>query len=217
MTATKIDWYDWHEDYEDPDSTLAHRLVWVQRQLRSALDQAPAGPIRLVGLCSGQGRDIAGVLEDHPRAGDVSGVLVEIDPRNTDTARRLLTQAGAEDRITVVTGDAAQTDAYADWVPADVIIAVGIFGNIIEADIERLISHLPGFSAPGARVIWSRGVKQADLNPAVRGWFADAGFEELGWELLDDSMGLGVHRYAGEPRSLAAGVSLFDFVGYDSL
>lgn len=217
MTATKIDWYAWHDDYEDPDSTLAHRLQWVQAQLRSALDHAPAGPIRLVGLCSGQGRDIAGVLGDHPRAADVSGVLVEIDPRNTETARRLLAEVGAQDRIAVVTGDAALTDAYADWVPADLIIAVGIFGNIVDSDIERVIAHLPGFSAPGARVLWSRGVKKADLNPAIRRWFADAAFEELGWELLDDTMGLGVHRYAGAPTPLAAGASLFKFVGYDAL
>jgi Putative methyltransferase len=217
MTATAIDWYDWHADYEEPDSILSHRLAWVQQQLRHALDQLPEGPVRVVVLCAGQGRDIAGVLKDHARAPDVSGRIVELDPRNTATATRLLAQAGAGDRIEVVTGDAAQSDAYAGAVPADLIVAVGIFGNIVDADAEKLIKHLPGLSAPGARVLWSRGIKKADLNPQIRGWLKDAGFEEVIWELLDGTMGLGVNRYAGQPGPLPSGVQLFNFVGHDSL
>jgi hypothetical protein len=217
MTATAIDWYDWHAEYEEPDSVLAHRLATVQQHLREALDRLPGGPVRLVGLCAGQGRDIAGVLRDHPRAADVRGRIVELDPRNTETAKRLLAQAGAGDRIEVVTGDASRTGAYLGAVPADLIVAVGIFGNIVDADVEKLIKHLPGLSAPGARVIWSRGVNKADLNPEIRGWFKDAGFEEVAWELLDGTMGLGVNRYAGPLRPLPSGVQLFNFVGYDSL
>jgi hypothetical protein len=217
MTATAIDWYHWHADYEEPDSILAHRLTWVQQHLRDALDQLPAGPVRVVVLCAGQGRDIAGVLKDHPRAADVSGRIVELDPRNTETAKRLLAAAGAGDRIEVVTGDASQTDAYTSTVPADLIVAVGIFGNIVVGDVEKLIKHLPGFSAPGARVFWSRGIKKADLNPEIRGWFKDAGFEELAWDLLDGTMGLGVNRYVGQPQALPPGVQLFDFVGHDAL
>jgi hypothetical protein len=217
MTATAIDWYDWHAEYEEPDSILSHRLATVQQHLRDALDELPDGPVRLVGLCAGQGRDIAGVLKDHPRAADVSGRIVELDPRNTETAKRLLAQAGARDRIEVITGDASQTDAYTGAVPADLIVAVGIFGNIVAADVEKLITHLPGISARGARVVWSRGINKADLNPEIRGWFKDAGFEEVAWELLDGTMGLGVHRYAGPPQSLPPGVQLFNFVGYDSL
>jgi hypothetical protein len=217
MTATAIDWYDWHAEYEEPDSVLAHRLATVEQHLRDALDQLPAGPVRLVGLCAGQGRDIAGVLKGHPRAADVSGRIVELDQRNTETAKRLLAEARAGDRIEVVTGDASQTDAYTGAVPADLIVAVGIFGNIIDADVEKLIKHLPGLSAPGARVFWSRGIHKADLNPEIRGWFKDAGFEEVAWELLDGTMGLGVNRYAGPLQPLPSGVQLFNFVGYDSL
>jgi hypothetical protein len=217
MTATAIDWYDWHAEYEEPDSILSHRLATVQQHLRDALDQLPDGPVRLVGLCAGQGRDIAGVLAGHPRAADVSGRIVELDPRNTETAQVLLAQAGAGDRIEVITGDASRTDAYTGAVPADLIVAVGIFGNIVDADVQKLIKHLPGLSAPGARVFWSRGINRADLNPEIRGWFKDAGFEEVAWELLDGTMGLGVNRYASPPQPLRSGVQLFNFVGYDSL
>jgi hypothetical protein len=34
---------------------------------------------------------------------------------------------------------------------------------------------------------------------------------------LDGTMGLGVHRYVGEPHPLQPGLRLFDFVGYDAL
>jgi hypothetical protein len=217
MTATAIDWYDWHADYEQPEGILAHRLAAVQQHLRNALDELPDGPLRVVVLCAGQGRDIAGVLKDHPRAADISGRIVELDPRNTGTAKRLLAEAGAGERIEVLTGDASQTDAYAGAVPADLIVAVGIFGNVADTDVEKLIGYLPAFSAPGARVFWSRGTRKADLNPEIRGWFKDAGFEEVAWDLLDGTMGLGVNRFVGRPQPLPPGVQLFDFVGYDAL
>jgi hypothetical protein len=37
MTATAIDWYDWHAEYEEPDSILSHRLATVQQHLRDTL------------------------------------------------------------------------------------------------------------------------------------------------------------------------------------
>jgi hypothetical protein len=217
MTETAIDWYEWHADYEEPDSVLAHRLATVRQHMRDALDEAPDGPVRAVVLCAGQGRDLAGALEGHPRAADVSGRIVEIEARNTETAKQLLADVDAGDRIEVVAGDASETDAYIGAVPADLIGAVGIFGNIAATDVHRLITHLPGFSAPGARVVWSRGTNRADLNPEIRGWFEDAGFEEVAWQLLDGTMGVGVHRYVGEPEPLQPGLRLFDFVGYDAL
>ena len=39
-------------------STLSARLRLVQAHLAEALDHAPAGPVRLVSLCAGQGRDV---------------------------------------------------------------------------------------------------------------------------------------------------------------
>jgi hypothetical protein len=90
------DWHEWHAAYDNPESGLARRLSWVQDQIRAVLDAAPAGPLRAISLCAGQGRDLIGVLADHPRANDVSARLVELDPRNTEVAPgspRLLTWA----------------------------------------------------------------------------------------------------------------------------
>jgi hypothetical protein len=78
------DWYDWHAPYGDPSSGLSLRLSWVQERIWAALDEAPPGPIRLISMCAGQGHDVLGALPGHPRRGDVTARLVELDPRNTE-------------------------------------------------------------------------------------------------------------------------------------
>jgi hypothetical protein len=208
------DWYEWHRAYGDADSTLARRLTVIQGWLRQALDQLPAGPVRLISVVAGQARDIEGALRDHPRAADVSGRIVELDPRNTDVARQALGPV-AGDRIEIVTGDAGQADAYRGATPADILVVVGLFGNITDADIERTIRLLPGFAAPGAYAVWSRGGARegvADLNPAVRRWFAEAGFTELEHTYIDNWQGLGFHRFDGTAAPFPAGEKLFEFV-----
>ena len=209
------DWYEWHDSYEDADSTLARRLAVIQGWLRQALDQLPAGPVRLISVVAGQARDIEGALSDHPRAGDVSGRIVELDPRNTDVARRALSGI-VGDRIEVVTGDASQADAYLGATPAEILLVVGLFGNIVDADVERTIRLLPGFAAPGAYALWSRGTREgaADLNPAIRRWFAEAGFTELEHTYVDGHQGLGLNRFDGTPAPFPAGEKLFEFVGW---
>jgi hypothetical protein len=69
----------------------------VCSHLSAALDAVLAGPIRLLSLCAGQGRDVLGVLPGHARRGDVAAVLVE--------------------------SDAAVPAAYADGLPAGPLFA----------------------------------------------------------------------------------------------
>lgn len=216
-SGRKRDWYEWHHAYDDAESTLARRLTVIQGWLRQALDQLPAGPVRLISLVAGQARDIEGALRDHPRAGDVGGRIVELDPRNADVARKSLSRVTG-DRIEVVTGDAGQADAYLGAAPAELLVVVGLFGNIVNADVERTIRLLPGFAAPGAYVVWSRGgarEDRADLNPCVRRWFAEAGFTELEHTYIDGRQGLGFHRFSGTPAPFPAKEKLFEFIGWE--
>jgi predicted RNA methylase len=99
------DWYEWHGGYERSGSTLAKRLTAVQDRVRVALDTAPAGPLRVVSMCAGQGHDLLDVLADHPRREDVVARLVELDPRNAAAARDRAGAAGL-DKVEVVVGDA---------------------------------------------------------------------------------------------------------------
>ena len=72
------DWREWHTAY-DGDTPLTQRLAIVQARIADALDAAPPGPIRVISMCAGQGRDLLGVLADHPRRADVRARLVELD------------------------------------------------------------------------------------------------------------------------------------------
>ncbi|MGK5684784.1 hypothetical protein [Actinoplanes sp. URMC 104] len=49
------DWVQWHEEYDVPGSSLARRLEVVRGHLRHLL----AGPRRVIGMCAGDGRDVA--------------------------------------------------------------------------------------------------------------------------------------------------------------
>ncbi|WP_234335198.1 MULTISPECIES: hypothetical protein [Streptomyces] len=82
----------WHGKYDTADSWMARRLRTVRQQIRHAPDDAPAGPLKAVSLCVGEGRGLLHVLARHPRRHEVRARLVEPDPRNaeaaSDTARR---------------------------------------------------------------------------------------------------------------------------------
>jgi hypothetical protein len=77
-----MDWHEWHDAYDSPDSYLGRRLALVQERIRLALDDAPPGPLTAISICAGQGRDLIGVLADRPRRHDVRARLVELDERN---------------------------------------------------------------------------------------------------------------------------------------
>ncbi len=206
------DWYEWHAPYADPSSALSDRLRLVQRRIVGALDAAPPGRIRVVSACAGQGHDLVGALDGHPRRGDVSARLVELDPRNVAVARELAAAAGLDD-VEVVEGDAAVTDAYAGAVPADLVLMCGVFGNVSDADLQRCVRLLPQLCAPGATVVWTRHRENPDITPTLRDWFADAGFTEIGYDHGPDGTryGVGAHRFAGQPAPLRPGLRLFTF------
>ena len=207
---TDRDWWDWHAPYDEPKSSLSQRLRAVQSLLAHALDGAPPGPIDLISMCAGQGRDVLGVLEDHPRRRDVRALLVELDERNAAVARARAGDLDADVEVLVV--DAGRTDSYAGRVPAEVVLVCGVFGNISDRDIERTVDALPTLCAADATVIWTRHRGSPDLTPQIREWFAAAGFvEEAFIAPTDMRYGVGAQRFRGEPRPHHP-TALFDFV-----
>src|ERR1700694_3658252 len=80
-------WLDWHGAYDVPDSPLALRLAVVQQCIADALDAAAPGPVRVISMCAGDGRDLLGALDGHPRGRDVTGRLLELDPALAARAR----------------------------------------------------------------------------------------------------------------------------------
>ena len=209
-----MDWRAWHDHYDNPDSSLARRLAVVQDWIRTVLDSSPPGPIRVVSLCAGQGRDLLDVLAGHPRRDDVHARLVELDERNAAAARE---GAAGLPGVQVVTGDAALTDLYDGMVPADLVLVCGVFGNITLSDIERTVGFCTELCQTGGTVIWTRARDTPDPVPLVCDWFEGQGFERRWLSAPDAGFGVGVHRFVGRPRPLTAGARMFTFVGYDAL
>jgi hypothetical protein len=158
-TAVK-DWVAWHAAYEDPSSPLSARLRCVRSHLSEAIDRAPAGRVRVVSLCAGQGHDVVGVLPHHPRRDDVCAVLLESDARNVGRARRAAAAQGLSS-VEVRHADASLVASFADALPADVLLLCGIFGNVSDRDIKRTIPPRR-WHGRGRRGAWPRRVRRPE-------------------------------------------------------
>lgn len=205
------DYVRWHDDYDDPSSSLSRRLRIVQADIERALD-ARTGPLRVLSVCAGQGHDILGVLQRRPDLRHrVTGTLVELDPTNCARARERADWAGAT--VDVLEADAGASDTYAGLPPADLVLLVGIFGNITAEDIERLVHASRRLCAPGATVLWTRGQQEPDLVPDIRRWFGEAGFEELSLQTWEEGTHAtaGANRLVAAPEAFVPGQRLFTF------
>ena len=209
------EWVGWHRGYED-GKPLAKRLAVVQDLIREALDLHPPGMIRVISICAGDCRDLLGVLVAHQRRGDVRARLVELDPDLVVAARARI----SDDRLAhvdVVRGDAASTDRYAGAVPADLVLACGIFGNVSDADVHHTIEQLPRLCAARATVIWTRGTFPPDLTPTIRRWFSEAGFSEVAFlPIAGTTASVGAHRLEAEPAEFRTGLRLFTFLAKEN-
>lgn len=208
----EYDWVRWHDAYNNPGSPLHRRLLRVQHHVRSALDSRPAGPIRILSMCAGQGHDLIQPLAVHPRRDDVRALLVELEPRNAALAALAAREARLD--VEVLAGDASITSAYAEIVPVDVALVCGVFGNIEDQYIHRTIEHLPGLLASGGAVIWTRDRREPDLTPTIRTWFARHGFDEVRFDTENGYLySVGTHVLAGPTRRYQPDITLFGFDG----
>lgn len=206
------DWLEWHHGYDAPSSALRARLECVKLRLAGAIDRCPPGPVRLLSLCAGQGRDVLGVLPGHQRRDDVRAVLVEADLRNVELARLRAAEAGLA-QVRVRRADASLTASFADALPVDVLLLCGIFGNVSDGDVERTVGAASAMCAPGATVIWTRHRRPPDLTPKIRLWFAANGFAEVAFDTpeTDRLVSLGTHQLAGERSAVLPAGPLFTF------
>lgn len=207
------DWEKWHEEYRDPGSRLSRRLAVVQRFFGDALDRAPRGRIGVLSLCAGEGRDVIGVVRDHPRRDNVDAVLVEANAALAASARAAIEDAGLQDQVTVIEADAGTTANLRKGVPADVLLLCGIFGNVTDDDVEHTVRKTSALCNEGATVLWTRHPTPPDLTVRIRQWFAESGFVEVGFEAPEEwRFGVGSHRLIAEPEAFPSDLRLFSFV-----
>jgi hypothetical protein len=214
------DWVQWHEPYADPESSLSRRRAVVQRHVDAWLAALPGSglPARVVSACAGDGRDILEVLAGRPDGATVDVLLVELHERLAASAEKF---AGEHDLsgVTVHRADAGLTDSYLGGVPAGLVMFCGVFGNIVDDEVRETIGALASLCAPAATVLWTRGLRAGradaadDVTSEVRGWFAEAGFQELAFEAPpDEHWSVGAHRLVTAPRPVTPAQRLFTFV-----
>jgi hypothetical protein len=175
------------------------RLAAVQEHFAKCLDEAPAGPVRVVSICAGDGRDVMGVLATHPRRDDVKAWLVELDAASVAAGREKRTAAGLTDIVTFVHGDATDFATYWNILPCDVVLVCGVLGHVRPDEREMLVEKLAAFCKPGGYVIWTRGVKRGMARyRAFQDLFESRSFERAHESLTADGhWGVSTYRYVG--------------------
>ena len=173
--AKGTDWIAWHARYDDPTNPLVARRVAVSAAIRSLLDAAAPGPIRLLSLCGGDARDLVDALAGHARLVDVRAVVVELSTELAGRARENVRALGLNDHLEIRAADACSPPVFADVLPVDLLLLVGLFGNISDEDVARLIHSVPLMCRTNAAVIWTRHRRAPDLTPTIRRWFDNIG------------------------------------------
>ncbi len=169
-----------------PGTTIRHHRWprgWTGSalHLRRALDEAPAGPVRLVSLCAGQGHDVIGTLPGHARCRDVSAVLIEHGERNVAEARRRAEAAGLPE-VTVRRADASRASQFAPTCCLALTCCCSAASSAISAPPTSSAAwqRRPRLQAAGAtRHLDPPPPGVLDLTPDVRAWFTAGGFDEV--------------------------------------
>ncbi len=204
------DWHAWHGEYDDPDSELSRRLAVVRSELAAVLADR-TGPVTLLSLCAGDGRDTLPVLASSTTP--VTAVLVELDPDLAEAGRRQAAALGLE--VDVRTDDAGLVAAWMDVVPVDVLMLCGVLGNVSDDDARRILTGAALMLQRGGTMIWTRGNHgSGDEDPSewLRGLLLEAGWEERSFVRPDDaSYRVGVHTWQGISSGFLAD-RLFAFV-----
>jgi SAM-dependent methyltransferase len=226
MAAPGCDWSS--RFYTDQHPGFVARLKVTTRMIAESLAAAPEGEIRVLSLCCGDGRDLLGALQDHPRKRDVRALLVDRDASSVQRGQQWAREQGFDGQIEFVHGDAADWTALGAWVPFDVVIISGVFVHLTIEHAQRLVALLPTLCRDGSTVVWNRRVvaaldghdpagdpiPRAQL-PDLQGYFAGAGFVTAANEETGPT-GHGIFRdvYRGPSVSFEPLRGIFEFKVY---
>lgn len=208
------DWFAWHDNYRTRPR-MRQRLQLVREYILSYLNECPSGPIQIVSVCAGDGRDLTGTLFDHPRTPDVRARLIELDQRLVTCGQTAAESSGLGEQLEFVQGDATLSSAYEGAVPADLVLNCGVFGNVLDdTELHHLIQSLRFLCKKDGYVIWTRDlyVDGEQRLALIRQLLREADFEEVGFRMTAvGNMGVGIHRYLGESLALPNDQQLFVF------
>jgi hypothetical protein len=197
--GTAMDWAKWHDLY-DVSTPLKERLIAVREQIAAAASKVAGKSLHLVSICAGDGRDVIGTFAASDERQDVHATLIESNPELVTRGQAAVDQLGLARRITFRCADATQSSTYVDIRPAHIIVLSGVFGNLKERDVQRLIAALPSLCDRAASVIWTRNLFDdgEKATQIIRQCFVAADFTEE--VLVRTSLGffaVGTHSFRG--------------------
>jgi amino acid adenylation domain-containing protein len=215
-----MDWNEWYKQYDSLPSLQA-RLRLVCEQIAATLDDCPAGPIRIVSICAGDGRDVIHTVQNHRRRNDVTALLLDNHGESIARGRAAAEQAGLARQLQFIETDAARAGNYAGAVPADLVLLSGFLGHLRHENVPHLIESLPMLCRTGGWIIWNRHLvlhQGREQVLVIRELFRRTKFEEILFKTTaPDGFAVGRCRFAGRGKSLDPTRVMFEFVGLDRL
>ena len=205
-------WSDWPQRaYQQ--RRYQQRLAAVQQHLVECLDAAPAGEVRIVSVCAGDGRDLLGVLEMHERRNDVAAWLVEQSLPSVTAGAARADSLGLSGAMSFLHADATIYETYQGIAPADIVLLCGVWGHVPSHERTNVIRALACLCKPGGAVIWSRAVAKGMARlQQIQSLFATSSWEKVAVTITPDkSWAVATHRYSGPTVELPPDGQIFHF------
>jgi SAM-dependent methyltransferase len=205
-------WSSWPEEaYRQ--NRYHQRLLTVQEHLAECLDVVAQGPVRILSICAGDGRDVVNVIGSHPRRTDVCASLVELDGRSVAAGKSETARAGLTGEVHFFNADATVFETYASLPSADIVLLCGVWGHVPTDERLQLVRGIAALCKPGGKVIWTRGVSQGLIRfDEIRSVFARAAWEMVRVSITSDNgWAVVTSRYRGRPSELPANGRMFHF------
>jgi hypothetical protein len=205
-------WTNWPERAYS-QRRYQQRLAAVQEHLAKRLDVAPVGPVRIISICAGDGRDLLGVLEMHRRRNDVTAWLVEQSLQSVSASAARARALGLDSAVRFLHADATGYKTYHGIAPADIVLLCGVWGHVPVHDRASVIRALTCFCKPGGAVIWSRAVAKGMIRlQQIQALFAGPSWEQISLTFTpDETWAVATHRFCGPAVDLPKEGQIFHF------
>jgi 16S rRNA G966 N2-methylase RsmD len=205
-------WSDWPQEVYQQQS-YQQRLSKVQEHFAECLDNVPRGPVRVLSLCAGDGRDVIGVLNSHPRRTDVSAWLIESNRQCVAICVRQAASVGLQKTVNFVCGDATLCVTYKNIATADIVLICGVWGHVAANQRAQLVAGIASLCKPDAAVIWTRGlVPNMSRMQEIQSHFAGLAWNKVRVSSTPDQRwAVATYRYSGPRHQLSKSGRLFRF------
>ena len=164
-------------------------------------------------MCAGDGRDVIGVLRNHPRQNDVRAWLVELNGESIEAGMDRASKAHLENSVRFLSQDATDYATYRQIAPANIILVCGVWGHVPADERPQLVQGLSTLCAPGGMVVWTCGALRGMARPrAIQSLFRGPAWEEVRVSVtLDTTWLVATHRYAGPRAEPPTSGAIFHF------